>query len=435
MNNIPTAQTIVYSSELPPGFQIGAYVIDRKLGQGGFGVTYLAHEAATDRPVVIKENFPRQCSHRDSVSLMVGPASEEQAAEFQWALDRFLDEARMLAKLSHPGIVPVLTTFEALGTAYYVMPPVPGIDIHKAAPPPDEINEEWLLPILRQLLETLEYLHSQGVLHRDIKPANILLEHDGDPVLIDFGTARALNTSYSLTLMGTPGYGPLEQFSDGDKNGPWTDLYSLGATCFRLITGKDPQRALSRVVEDNLPLLSRSEELHQRFSHELLTSIDIALHMSRRKRWQSARQWLSYLDKASNQTRQMYPIELPQPEPPKPALPKPPPVLPKPPPVLPEPDMYLDGEQIRELYKAKRRAEKEAQRRAMLGESEIPKKEGLPTGCVIYLIISFICGVFGVIYAIDEGMGADGMLQYFFIGFCAPTFLILTFLFGGKKSH
>jgi hypothetical protein len=71
----------------------------------------------------------------------------------------------------------------------------------------------------------------------------------------------------------------------------------------------------------------------------------------------------------------------------------------------------------------------------MLGESEIPKKEGLPTGCVIYLIISFICGVFGVIYAIDEGMGADGMLQYFFIGFCAPTFLILTFLFGGKKSH
>ena len=303
MNNIPTAQTIVYSSELPPGFQIGAYVIDRKLGQGGFGVTYLAHEAATDRPVVIKENFPRQCSHRDSVSLMVGPASEEQAAEFEWALDRFLDEARMLAKLSHPGIVPVLTTFEALGTAYYVMPPVPGIDIHKAAPPPDVINEEWLLPILRQLLETLEYLHSQGVLHRDIKPANILLEHDGDPVLIDFGTARALNTSYSLTLMGTPGYGPLEQFSDGDKNGPWTDLYSLGATCFRLITGNDPQRALARVVEDTLPMLSQNEELRRRFSYELLTSIDIALHMSRRERWQSARQWLSYLDTSSEQRK------------------------------------------------------------------------------------------------------------------------------------
>lgn len=298
MNTISSTVTVINSSELPKGYELSNYVIERKLGHGGFGITYLARETATNRAVVIKENFPRECSQRHTTNLMVGPSSAEDKGLYEWALTRFLDEAKVLIRLSHPGIVPVLTAFKALGTAYYVMPQVEGREIHKAAPSPQTINEAWLRPVLQKLLEALDYLHAEGLLHRDIKPSNILMRADASPLLIDFGTARSSDATHTLTRMGTPGFSPSEQFLARGKNGPWTDLYSLGATCYYLITGEVPQDSMERLAEDELLPLAGRKELQGRFSAEFLSAIDKALRISHKNRWQSAQEWMNHLSAA-----------------------------------------------------------------------------------------------------------------------------------------
>lgn len=154
--------------------------------------------------------------------------------------------------------------------------------------------------MLQKVLEALDYLHAQSVLHRDIKPSNILLRVDGTPLLIDFGTARSSDATHTLTRVGSPGYSPAEQFTARGKNGPWTDLYSLGATCYRLITGKNPQDAIERLEEDELPRLAENVGLHKRFSVTFLSAIDKALRMNRRDRWQSAQEWLATLTPAKD---------------------------------------------------------------------------------------------------------------------------------------
>ncbi len=286
-------KSVQQSPELPPGFELLNFTIERKLGRGGFGITYLARETASERPVVIKENFVQECSMRNTASHTLVPSGDEGRGLYEWALTRFLDEAKVLIRLSHPCIVQVLTVFKALGTAYYVMPLVKGAELDQAAPAPGQINEAWLRPVLEQLLGALDYLHGQGLLHRDIKPSNILLRHDGSPLLIDFGTARVKDATHTLTHVGTPGYSPSEQFTIHGKNGPWTDLYSLGATCYRLITGEVPQDCISRLEDDDLRPLAGRAELRGRFSHEFLTAIDKAMNVARRDRWQSAQEWLA----------------------------------------------------------------------------------------------------------------------------------------------
>ncbi|MBR2125981.1 MAG: protein kinase [Akkermansia sp.] len=304
MNTISSTVTVINSSELPKGYVLSNYVIERKLGHGGFGITYLARETATNRAVVIKENFPRECSQRHTTNLMVGPSSAEDKGLYEWALTRFLDEAKVLIRLSHPGIVPVLTAFKALGTAYYVMPQVEGREIHKAAPSPQTINEAWLRPVLQKLLEALDYLHGEGLLHRDIKPSNILMRADTSPLLIDFGTARSSDATHTLTRMGTPGFSPSEQFLARGKNGPWTDLYSLGATCYYLITGEVPQDSMERLAEDELLPLASRKELQGRFSAEFLSAIDKALRSSHKNRWQSAQEWMNHLSAAERRRKE-----------------------------------------------------------------------------------------------------------------------------------
>ena len=301
MHDIPEAATVKPPQQnstspiLPEGYLLRDYKIIKMLGHGGFGITYLAQEVITDKLVVIKENYPTEVSFRDMASLTVGPLTDKHKETYDWALTRFLDEAKTLSSLSHPNIVPIRYAFKALGTAYYVMPHVEGTDLHKAAPAPDNITAEWLLPVLEKILSALGYLHAQGLIHRDIKPNNILLREDGEPILIDFGTARALESTHSHSHIGTPGYMPLEQLSAGGKRGPWTDFYALGATCYHLITGEIPPHSLDRIEEDEYLPLAGNPSLARRFPEHVLSSIDKALRMNRHERWQSAQEWLEAL--------------------------------------------------------------------------------------------------------------------------------------------
>ena len=314
MHDIPEAATVKPPQQnstspiLPEGYLLRDYKIIKMLGHGAFGITYLAQEDITDKLVVIKENYPTTVSFRDMASLTVGPLTDNHKETYDWALTRFLDEAKTISSLSHPNIVPILAAFKALGTAYYVMPHVEGTDLHKAAPAPDNITAEWFLPVLEKILHALNYLHEQKIIHRDIKPNNILICANGEPVLIDFGTARTLENTLSHTQIGTPGFMPLEQLTTGGKRGPWTDFYALGATCYRLITGEIPPSSTERADEDEyIPLAGRAS-LANRFPEHVLSSIDKALSMKRSERWQSAQEWLEALkDKASSPSDKLQP--------------------------------------------------------------------------------------------------------------------------------
>ena len=297
---------------LPEGVELGKYLIIRKIGQGGFGITYLAQHIESKEHVVVKENMPMFCAYRSEKTLAIHPLDDGEAKEnYSHTLTRFVDEARTLAHLHHPNIVRVLEAFEALGTAYYVMPLITGKELHKAAPA--VVDEAWLAPILRTLLGALEYLHGKKLLHRDLKPGNILLQEDGTPIIIDFGTARALQSNRSATMVGTPGYTPIEQITVHGNRGPWTDLYALGATCYRVISGELPPEANERLAADEDPYrpLAKRVELRRHFSVDFLQSIDTALAIRAKNRWQSAREWLEVLPAVDQTTQQPVTQSLP----------------------------------------------------------------------------------------------------------------------------
>ena len=286
---------MVNSMALPSGTELGEYTIIRKLGQGGFGITYLARDNFNNCDVVIKENLPSVFAFRTDTSLYIRPHGDGEPEEnYLWALQRFCDEAQTINKLSHPNIVKILRAFKALGTAYYVMPYVKGESLSNVFKTSSQLNAEKLLSILRQILSALSYLHSQGVMHRDLKPANILIKDDETPILIDFGAARSYISERSATLVGTPGYSPIEQVTPNGTCGPWTDLYALGATCYKLLREETVPDSLNRVYNtDPYIPLSTDPSLRKRFPRELLKTIDKALRMDISKRWQTADEWLA----------------------------------------------------------------------------------------------------------------------------------------------
>ncbi len=290
----------ILSPVLPIGYRLqDSYSIRSLLGQGGFGITYLAEEEASGRLVVIKENYPAEFSLRHSANYSVSPAGLNKKDEYEWALTAFLNEARTLTRLRHPNIVTALTVFKSLGTAYYVMDYIGGRPLHEVAPAPQLLTQEYMLSILRPLLQALQYLHSlpQPMLHRDIKPNNILIDTAGSPILIDFGTARCIMSTHTHTKVGTPGYSPPEQLSTSVTPGPWTDIYALGATCYYLLTGQTPPDYHNRIFgePEGLRLAGRAD-LKGRFSENLLRSVDRAFMLQPSERWQSAQDWLNALD-------------------------------------------------------------------------------------------------------------------------------------------
>ena len=286
---------------LPPGTRLEEFEVESVLGRGGFGITYLARDTSLERQVVIKENLPTMCAYRDATSGTVRPQSEvgEDVDTYRWSMENFLREATTLASLDHPGIVPVLRKFEANGTAYFVMPYMEGLPLDELIKNRWErgegISDDELGGLLEHVLGALAYLHASGIYHRDIKPGNILVTKEGVPILIDFGSARQRLSERSMTVVESAGYTPFEQLQSRGNVGPWSDLYSLGATVAKAIAGEAPPKAADRVYDDPwVPLVGR-KDLEGHYSEELLASIDRALEPQVSPRFQEAGEWLGAL--------------------------------------------------------------------------------------------------------------------------------------------
>ena len=276
---------------LPQGTRIREFEFRRVLGQGGFGITYLGWNVALDIAVAIKEYLPSDLATREQ-DLSVVPQVPRAASDFQWGLERFLDEARILARLQHPNIVRVHHFFEAHSTAYIAMDYVEGEDLSAHLTRKETLSEDELKAILDPLLSALEVVHQADFLHRDIKPGNIILRaEDGSPVLLDFGAARQAMGAKSrpVTSIVTPGYAPIEQYSSRGRQGAWTDIYALGGVCYRALTGQIPDDATDRMRDD--PLIPVSQRCAGRVSGAFLSAIDAALAVHEEDRPQSVEAW------------------------------------------------------------------------------------------------------------------------------------------------
>jgi serine/threonine protein kinase len=278
---------------LPRGTRLDEFEIVRTLGAGGFGIVYLALDHTLLRYVAIKEYMPTALAGREAAALTVALRAPALAGTFAVGLESFFNEARFLAKFDHPSLVKVHRFWKANGTAYMAMQYYPGKTLKEArlgmeAAP----DESWLCGFVEPLLSALEILHVHGVYHRDISPDNILLLPDGRPVLLDFGSARRVigDRTQSLTALLKPNFAPVEQYADeaGMRQGPWTDLYALGATVHFMLTGKAPTPSVLRAVRDVLPALSAPDaEPVDGVGRRFLAAVDWTLALDPASRPQS----------------------------------------------------------------------------------------------------------------------------------------------------
>ena len=286
----------VHHQALPEGTRLQEFELRGFLGAGGFGIAYLGWNTELQIPVAIKEYLPSDCAVRER-SLSVVAKSRDDAAVYEWGLESFLEEARMLARFKHPNIVQIYRFFRAHGTGYIVMEYVEGQTLSERLKEHGVISEGQLRQILLPLLEGLEEVHRSGLTHRDIKPGNIIMRaSDDSPVLLDFGAARqtVMARSRSMTAVLTPRYAPIEQYSEKGRQGPWTDVYALGALCCRAMTGKAPEESSDRIQEDTLEPLE--ESCRGQGSPEFLRALDWALRVRLEDRPQSLSQWRAALD-------------------------------------------------------------------------------------------------------------------------------------------
>ncbi len=286
------------ANALPPGTRLGEFEILDVLGLGGFGIVYRALDHALEREVAIKEYMPSALAGR-TATLQVTLRSGADAATFAAGLRSFVNEARLLARFDHPSLLKVYRYWEANETAYMAMPVYRGRTLKAVRlAMPAAPDEAWLRALLMPLLGAIETLHAQDVYHRDIAPDNILIEPDGRPVLLDFGAARRVigDRTQALTAILKPSYAPIEQYADAgaERQGPWTDLYALGATLHFVLVGRPPPPATARALRDQLPLLAPQDL--PGWSPLLRGAVDWMLRMQPAQRPQSVQALRAVLD-------------------------------------------------------------------------------------------------------------------------------------------
>ncbi len=271
------------------GTRLNDFEITGVLGEGGFGIVYLAFDHSLQRTVAIKEYMPGTLAGRaadDSVAVR----AERHKATFDAGLKSFINEARLLAQFDHPSLVKVYRFWEKNKTAYMAMRHYHGDtlkDIVKNRP--ELITEAWLKFIFKQILEALDTLYKAKILHRDVSPDNIIVQKNGDAVLLDFGSARQIigDMTQGLTVILKPGYAPVEQYSDDDdmQQGPWTDIYALAAVMYYAILKTPPPMAVARIVKDSLLPLHLGD--YPGFSPKFLMAVDKGLAIQPKDRPQS----------------------------------------------------------------------------------------------------------------------------------------------------
>ena len=283
--------------QLQPGtaLQGGKYIINAILGQGGFGITYLATHSLLEKQVAIKEFFPKDFCERESDNTNVTLGTTNTRELVDKLKEKFLKEAKNISKLNHPNIVAIHDIFEENGTAYYIMDYIEGISLNDKIKQDGALLEMEALELIKIIGSAIGYMHGKSMNHLDIKPANIMLRAaDNAPILIDFGLSKQYDSSgeqTSTTPVGiSHGYAPIEQYKPGGVSTftPQTDVYALGATLYALLTGNTPPH-YTDILEDGFPEISSS------ISHTTEAAIETAMETKKNNRPASIVEFIALL--------------------------------------------------------------------------------------------------------------------------------------------
>jgi serine/threonine protein kinase len=274
------------NQSLPIGYQLNQYKIRKVLSAGGFSFVYLASDA-DGTTIAIKEYLPSALALRADGDQIVIP-TKEASGSFRHGLKCFFEEGRALANINHKNIVRVLNFFRANDTVYMVMQYERGKSLQEYILTHDEpVSENFVRRVFTELLNGLREVHTQKLLHLDIKPANIYIRLDGSPVLLDFGSARQTLSEAVAKLPPsyTPGFASPEQHANREELGPWSDIYSIGATIYSCLTRSSPVSAHERLKKDTLiPAVKVGKDI---YSENLLKIIDSCLALDHLHRPQS----------------------------------------------------------------------------------------------------------------------------------------------------
>ena len=274
------------NSALPENTILENYRIARPIASGGFSIVYLAYDEYGS-PVAIKEYLPAGLSLRGQGQILP-TITPEHVNLFRYGMKCFFEEGRALARISHPNVVRVINFFRANETVYMVMQYERGRTLQEhIVQRKGEIKENFIRHVFVQLMNGLREVHTNKLLHFDLKPANIYIRNDGIPVLLDFGAARQtlITDAPKLNPMYTPGFAAPEQYKNRETLGPWTDIYSIGASMFACLSGMAPQAADQRLEKDRMQVVAKT--FKGKYSKDLLEIIDWCLEMDYLKRPQS----------------------------------------------------------------------------------------------------------------------------------------------------
>ena len=265
---------------LPAGTILyGKYIVGRVLGKGGFGITYLSYHLTECQKVAVKEYFPDTLAYRSTGETVVSTYPGERENAYRIGAEKFYEEAKTVSRFNgHPGIVQVAEFFYENNTAYFAMEYVKGSDLKAYIDAHGRLSEQQTLQFLLPTMDALTAVHAVGVLHRDVSPDNIFLCENGAVKLLDFGSARQVlgEQSKSLSVVLKHGFAPIEQYQTRGKQGPWTDVYALGATMYYCLTGNIPEPAMDRIEEDGLtPPSGLGIVLSPRFEAALLRALSV----------------------------------------------------------------------------------------------------------------------------------------------------------------
>lgn len=266
---------------VPGSLLAGRYTIGQVLGFGGFGVTYIGYDNTLDRKVAIKEYLPSEFSTRIPGQTEITTYEGERSEQFASGLGKFLDEAKMLAKMQETnGVVQIFNSFKENSTAYIVMEYLEGKTLKTYLEEKGKLSIEEAKEILHPIIVALKDVHAMGIMHRDIAPDNIYLANDGRVKLLDFGASRFATTSHSksLSVIIKPGFAPVEQYRSRGDQGPWTDVYSLAATMYKMITGITPEDAMERVEKEELQKPSKlGIKIPKNIENALMNALNIKI--------------------------------------------------------------------------------------------------------------------------------------------------------------